>query len=90
MFAERNVVRDNLVIDNNTTSEGGQLNVTSGILLSAGPDNVVENNRVTNNGIGILVTSHPSVPRVFAANDVISGNTVMHNASSGIMLAGRI
>jgi hypothetical protein len=53
MFANRNIVRDNLVIDNNTMSVDGQLNMTSGILITAGSDNVVANKRVSNNGIGI-------------------------------------
>jgi hypothetical protein len=58
-------------------------------LLNAGSGNIVTSNRATNNGAGIVVTAvSPGIPAVSATNAVISGNTVLHNASAGIMLFG--
>jgi parallel beta-helix repeat protein len=88
LFGDRNVVRRNLVLDNNTTGDGGQLNVTTGIMVSGGADNVVADNSVTANGVGVGVTMAPGVPTTYATNTVVSGNSVVHSASSGIIVYG--
>ena len=87
-FGDRNVVRANLVVDNNTVQEGEQLNVTSGILVGGGADNLIADNQVLNNGRGIQVLHYPSVPVLNAVNTVVSRNSVLHNASSGIAVWG--
>jgi parallel beta-helix repeat protein len=85
-FGDRNLVRRNLVLANNTTTDGGQLSVTWGIMVSAGADNVVADNSVVANGRGIGVGLHGPAPLVYSTNTVVSGNSTMYNLSSGIFV----
>jgi hypothetical protein len=85
-FADRNVVRRNLVLANNTNPDGGQLNVTRGILMGGGTDNVIADNEVIANGRGIEVTFKPSTPVAYSTNTVVTGNNTMYNQSSGIFV----
>jgi hypothetical protein len=87
-FGDRNVVRRNLVLGNNTTADGGQLNVTRGIGVDAGADNVIADNDVVANGRGIEVASYPSVPAVYSTNTVVTGNSMMYNLASGVIVVG--
>lgn len=86
-FGDRNSVRRNLVLANNTNPDGGQLNITKGILMAGGVDNVIADNEVIANGRGIEVSAKPSVPAAYSTNTVVSGNNTMYNQSSGIFVA---